>query len=51
MMSTTLLSLLLAAQVGAARLEYWRGRRFIGLLLGILLILGIIYMVKRIMSK
>jgi flagellar biogenesis protein FliO len=50
-MSTSLLSLMLAAQGGLARYEAWRGRRFIGLLLGILLILGIIYMVKRIMSK
>jgi hypothetical protein len=40
-----------AAQAGAARLEAWRGRRFIFVLLTVLLILGIIYMVKRIMSK
>jgi len=51
MMSTSLLSLMFAAQVGAARLEAWRGRRFVFVLLSVLLILGIIYMVKRIMSK
>ena len=51
MMSTSLLSLMFAAQVGAARLEAWRGRRFIFVPLAILLILAIIYMFKRISSK
>jgi hypothetical protein len=50
-MSTSLLSLMLASQAGAARLEAWRGRRFIFVLLSILLILAIVYMVKRVMSK
>jgi hypothetical protein len=51
-MSTSLLSLMFAAQGGLARYEEAiRGRRFIFLLLSILLVLGIIYMVKRIMSK
>ena len=50
LMSTTLLSLMFAAQGGFVG-EAVRGRRFIFLLLSILLILGIIYMFKRINSK
>ena len=47
--STSLFSLVLAQ--GGFYGEAIRGRRFIFLLLSVLLILGIVYMVKRIMSK
>jgi hypothetical protein len=46
-----MLSLMLAAQGAAARYEAWRGRRFLGMLLAVLMILGIIYLAKRIISK
>lgn len=51
LMSTAMLSLMLAAQGAAARYEAWRGRRFLGMLLAVLMILGIIYLAKRIISK
>jgi hypothetical protein len=51
MMSTSLLSLMLSAQGAAARYEAWRGRRFVGFLLAVFLIVGIVYMVKRMFSK
>jgi hypothetical protein len=47
----TLLSLMFAAQGEVARYQAWQGRRLFGLLLTILVVLGIIYLAKRIMSK
>lgn len=35
----------------AGQIRYWQGRRFLGLLVAIVLVLGIIYLVKRIMTK
>jgi flagellar biogenesis protein FliO len=40
-----------AAQGGAARYEAWQGRRLLGLLLIVLVVMAIIYLAKRIMSK
>jgi hypothetical protein len=35
----------------AARVRYWQGRRLFGFLLLILVVLGIVYLVKRIITK
>ena len=44
------LPLALIAQT-AGQIRFWQGRRLLGFLLFIVLVLAIIYLVKRIMSK
>ena len=46
----SMLPLALIAQT-AGQIRFWQGRRLLGFLLFIVLVLGIIYLVKRIMSK
>ena len=51
MILTTMLPLaMLIAQMGA-RVRAWQGMRFLGFLMLIVLVLAIIYLVKRIMAK
>ncbi len=47
------LAMLIIAQAGelGARIRFWQGVRFLGFLTFVLLVLAIIYVVKRIMAK
>ena len=46
----SMLPVALIAQT-AGQIRYWQGRRLLGFLLFIVLVLAIIYLVKRIVSK